>query len=126
MYGLSVCAYDDDDDRVATNALLERKGARSALLITKGFGDALRIGNQTRPNIFALNIPSPEDIYERVVEVDERVAVVTGKHEERTRLRGCVTPCCSRVAHHNAKSSRFCVCSCVCLGILYVCCDGML
>src|SRR3954466_2732451 len=58
---------------VATNALLERKGARTLLLITKGFRDALRIGYQARPRIFARHIVKPEILYERVVEVDERV-----------------------------------------------------
>lgn len=58
---------------VATNALLERKGARTALVITKGFRDLLAIGNQSRPNIFDLTIATPDLIYERVVEVDERV-----------------------------------------------------
>ena len=58
---------------VATNALLERKGARTLLLITKGFRDALRIGYQARPKIFARHIVKPEILYERVVEVDERV-----------------------------------------------------
>jgi 5-oxoprolinase (ATP-hydrolysing) len=57
---------------VATNALLERKGERTALLITKGFGDALRIAYQNRPDIFALNIVLPELLYEQVIEVDER------------------------------------------------------
>src|SRR6266508_4616857 len=58
---------------VATNALLERKGERTLLLITKGFRDALRIGYQARPKIFARRIVRPEMLYERVVEVDERV-----------------------------------------------------
>ncbi len=58
---------------VATNALLERKGERTLLLITKGFRDALRIGYQARPNIFAKHIIKPEMLYERVVEIDERV-----------------------------------------------------
>ena len=58
---------------VATNALLERKGERTLLLITKGFRDALRIGYQARPKIFAKEIIKPELLYERVVEVDERV-----------------------------------------------------
>src|SRR3954471_19915164 len=58
---------------VATNALLERKGERTLLLITKGFRDALRIGYQARPKIFARHIIKPEMLYERVVEVDERV-----------------------------------------------------
>ena len=58
---------------VATNALLERKGERTLLLITKGFRDALRIGYQARPNIFARRIVKPDMLYERVVEIDERV-----------------------------------------------------
>ncbi|MEN0040183.1 MAG: hydantoinase B/oxoprolinase family protein [Pseudomonadota bacterium] len=58
---------------VATNALLERKGDRVALFITKGFGDALRIGYQARPDIFARQIIKPEELFETVVEVDERV-----------------------------------------------------
>jgi 5-oxoprolinase (ATP-hydrolysing) len=58
---------------VATNALLERKGDRVALAITRGFGDALRIGYQARPQIFAREIVLPEQPYERVVEVDERI-----------------------------------------------------
>ncbi|MEO1425037.1 MAG: hydantoinase/oxoprolinase family protein, partial [Pseudomonadota bacterium] len=58
---------------VATNALLERKGDRTFLLITKGFGDLLRIGNQARPRLFDLHIVLPELLYERVVEVEERL-----------------------------------------------------
>ena len=58
---------------VATNALLERKGDRTLLLITKGFRDALKIGYQARPKIFALEIVKPELLYERVAEIDERV-----------------------------------------------------
>ena len=58
---------------VATNALLERKGDRTLLLITRGFRDALRIGYQARPKIFARHIVKPDMLYERVVEVDERV-----------------------------------------------------
>src|SRR5262249_30819811 len=57
----------------ATNALLERKGDRTLLVITKGFRDALKIGYQARPQIFARNIIKPEQLNERVVEVDERV-----------------------------------------------------
>jgi 5-oxoprolinase (ATP-hydrolysing) len=59
---------------VATNALLERKGERTCLLITKGFRDALRIAYQDRPHIFARRIALPDMLYERVIEVDERVA----------------------------------------------------
>ncbi|MGV6848654.1 MAG: hydantoinase B/oxoprolinase family protein [Marinibacterium sp.] len=58
---------------VATNALLERKGAPVLLLITRGFGDLLRIGYQTRPDLFALDIRRPDLLYTRVVEMDERL-----------------------------------------------------
>ena len=58
---------------VATNALLERKGDRTLLLITNGFRDALKIGYQARPKIFAREIVKPDMLYERVAEVDERV-----------------------------------------------------
>ncbi len=57
---------------VATNALLERKGDRTALFITKGFKDALRIGYQNRPHLFARQILLPDLLYERVIEVEER------------------------------------------------------
>lgn len=60
---------------VATNALLERKGERCALITTKGFKDVLNIGNQTRPHIFDLSISKPEVLYEQVVEIDERVTL---------------------------------------------------
>ncbi|MEM9029336.1 MAG: hydantoinase B/oxoprolinase family protein [Pseudomonadota bacterium] len=58
---------------VATNALLERKGDRTLLLITQGFGDLLRLGHQARPRLFDLDIKLPELLYERVVEVPERL-----------------------------------------------------
>ncbi|GBE85649.1 Uncharacterized protein SCP_0801690 [Sparassis crispa] len=61
---------------VATNALLERKGHKHALLITRGFKDLLLIGNQARPKIFDLNIRRPPPLYSTVVEVDERVTLV--------------------------------------------------
>ncbi|WP_293123156.1 hydantoinase B/oxoprolinase family protein [Okeania sp. SIO1I7] len=64
---------------VATNALLERKGDRTVLVITKGFKDALRVGYQNRPNIFAREIILPEMLYEKVIEVEERY---TAKGEE--------------------------------------------
>ena len=80
---------------VATNALLERKGDRVLLMITRGFRDALRIAYQARPDIFAKKILLPEQLYERVVEVDERVraeAVIEtpldlGKAREASRPR---------------------------------------
>ncbi len=58
---------------VATNALLERKGERTLLLVTRGFRDALRIGYQARSKIFARHIVKPAILYERAIEVDERV-----------------------------------------------------
>ncbi len=58
---------------VATNALLERTGEPTVLVITKGFADALRIGYQNRPKLFEHHIRLPEMLYERVIEVDERV-----------------------------------------------------
>ncbi|ADV21051.1 cytoplasmic protein [Cryptococcus gattii E566] len=61
---------------VATNALLERKGQKHALIITKGFKDLLEIGNQARPNIFDLNIKRAKPLYSRTIEVDERVTLV--------------------------------------------------
>lgn len=57
---------------VATNALLERHGDRVVLIITKGFKDALRIGYQNRPNIFAREIILPTMLYEQVIEINER------------------------------------------------------
>jgi len=58
---------------VATNALLERKGAPTVLAITKGFADALRIAYQSRPKLFVRQIELPTLLYEQVVEIDERI-----------------------------------------------------
>src|SRR5213595_3579114 len=58
---------------VATNALLERKGERTVLAITRGFADALRIAYQNRPKLFVRRIVLPSLLYERVIEIDERV-----------------------------------------------------
>src|SRR5437660_8162423 len=58
---------------VATNALLERKGEPTALVITRGFADALRIGYQNRPRLFVRRIELPSMLYDRVVEIDERI-----------------------------------------------------
>ncbi len=68
---------------VATNALLERKGDRVALFTTRGFGDLQVIGNQSRPKIFDLQIKRSELLYESVVEVDERVILVTGDRQRK-------------------------------------------
>lgn len=60
---------------IATNALLERQGERVALLTTKGFRDLLVIGNQARPHIFDLSIQKLQNLYDKVVEIDERVTM---------------------------------------------------
>ncbi|MER9583617.1 hydantoinase B/oxoprolinase family protein [Mesorhizobium sp. M0276] len=73
---------------VATNALLERKGDRVLLLITKGFRDALRIAYQARPDIFAKEIILPEQLYERVIEVNERVRA-DGRVEQLLDIAAC-------------------------------------
>ena len=67
---------------VATNALLERSGARTALVISQGFGDALQIGNQTRQKIFDLEIRKFDQLYEIVIEADERIRIVRPEEEE--------------------------------------------
>ncbi len=59
---------------VATNALLERKGAKTLFVTTKGFGDALIIGDQTRADIFAMDVRRPAPLYADVLEVEERIA----------------------------------------------------
>ncbi|XP_037550427.1 5-oxoprolinase [Nematolebias whitei] len=61
---------------VATNALLERQGERTALLVTKGFKDLLHIGTQARPKLFDLEVAMPDVLYEEVIEVDERVVLL--------------------------------------------------
>ena len=60
---------------VATNALLERKGAKVLLVTTKGFKDVLLIGNQTRPHIFDLTAKKLGHLYYQVLEIDERVTI---------------------------------------------------
>lgn len=59
---------------VATNALLEHKGAKTLLLITKGFSDLLEIGDQHRPDLFALAIKKSLTLYDVAMEVEERLA----------------------------------------------------
>ncbi|HEX7448975.1 MAG TPA: hydantoinase B/oxoprolinase family protein [Pirellulales bacterium] len=58
-----------------TNALLTRRGAKTALVTTRGFGDILNIGYQNRPKLFDLNIRKPAPLFDRVIEIDERVTV---------------------------------------------------
>ncbi len=87
---------------VATNALLERRGAPTLFLTTRGFGDALRLGDQTRPDLFALNIVRPEPLYAMAAEVTERLdatgQVVAALDEDEVRqalaeaqARGCAS-----------------------------------
>src|SRR6201992_1662366 len=66
---------------VATNALLERKGDRTLLIVNRGFADALRIGNQARPRLFDLAITLPSMLYERVVEIGGRADVLGAEIE---------------------------------------------
>ncbi|GIX83383.1 5-oxoprolinase [Caerostris extrusa] len=68
---------------VATNALLERKGERIALVISAGFKDVLHIGNQSRPKIFSLEISCPDNLYEEIIEVEERIVL----HNDRCEIR---------------------------------------
>lgn len=78
----------------ATNALLERQGARTALVTTSGFRDVLRIAYQNRPKLFDLNIRKPEDLYERVVELDERLAADGSvlRHLDADHVRRSLVP----------------------------------
>ncbi|KAL4787202.1 Hydantoinase B/oxoprolinase-domain-containing protein [Aspergillus varians] len=80
---------------VATNALLERDGAKTALFITRGFRDLLKIGNQSRPNMFALNVKRPDLLYSKVVEVPERVTLHDSTSYRRT----------GEDAHHSSADS---------------------
>ena len=79
---------------VATNALLERKGERTLLVITEGFGDLLRIGCQNRPKLFDLNIVLPSLLYDLVVEAPERLDAAARSSNRLTSM-----PCgvCLRV-----------------------------
>jgi 5-oxoprolinase (ATP-hydrolysing) len=62
----------------ATNALLERKGAKTVLFVTKGFKDLLQIGTQQRPDLFQLNIPTTKMLYDEVIEIEERLDATGG------------------------------------------------
>lgn len=66
---------------VATNALLERQGAPTVLVVTRGFADILQIGHQDRPDIFDLKISKPELLYQQVIEVDEAVQLLQSKEQ---------------------------------------------
>jgi 5-oxoprolinase (ATP-hydrolysing) len=81
---------------VATNALLERKGEPTVLVITRGFADALRIAYQNRPRIFDRRILLPEVLYDRVIEADERISA----HGE------ILTPLDEDAIRHHLQSAR--------------------
>lgn len=76
---------------VATNALLERKGERTALLVTSGFKNILQIGNQSRPYMFDLSIRRPDPLYSAVIEVEER-AVLESCADSDLRARKFTSP----------------------------------
>ena len=96
---------------VATNALLERRGEKVALAITAGLGDALRIGYQARPDIFARQIVLPEPLYGIVVEVDERVTADRGydhdSHRRQLRQRGIKPEVARRGSGHGSGLGRY-------------------
>jgi len=81
---------------VATNALLERKGAPTVLVVTEGFGDLLEIGNQARPDIFARHIVKPDQLQARVIEARERV----------TSQGEVLTPLDENKVHTDLKAAR--------------------
>ena len=83
--------------QVATNALLERQGERTALLVTQGFADLLLIGNQTRSKIFELDIQRPELLYEMVAELPEDVILPLGS-EANMRNGASPQPCAIQLA----------------------------
>jgi 5-oxoprolinase (ATP-hydrolysing) len=98
-----------------TNALLERKGAATALFITRGFADLLRIGTQQRPELFALAIERPEPLYQEVVEVPERLSAdgavlvpldleALRPEAERARAAGCA--CAAVALLHSFRNPR--------------------
>ena len=91
---------------VATNALLERAGSPTLYVTTRGFGDALRIGYQDRPDIFALDIRLPEPAYARVLEVDERVGADGHGGPDARRGRGAARARGARRAGLDAVADR--------------------
>jgi 5-oxoprolinase (ATP-hydrolysing) len=101
---------------VATNALLERRGDRTLLLITQGFADALRIGYQNRPKLFVRHIELPHQLYEDVVEVSERMGahgdvvrpldLADAEAHLRTAYAKGIRACAIVLMHATKSSSR--------------------
>lgn len=98
---------------MATNALLERKGERCALVTTNGFKDLLYIGNQARPRIFDLEIKLQDVLYETVVEVNEQVCRACKDHLPPCKL-GAGNEATAELLHQ-------CVCNHISPGQLGVC-----
>lgn len=75
--------------QVATNALLEREGERTGLVVTEGFTDLLLIANQTRSSIFELDVQRPDLLYDLVTEIEEDVIIpVTSSPSARNGMNG--------------------------------------
>lgn len=92
--------------QVATNALLERKGERCALVVSRGFKDLLHIGNQSRPHIFDLVISVPQPLYEEVVEVDEQVVLPLSPSPDRCPSLACTLLACMQLGHACTSTTR--------------------
>ncbi len=90
-----------------TNALLERKGARTALLITEGFTDLLRIGNQARPHLFTLNIQKEKPLYEVAVAVPERIR--SSGHIEKKLTPSAIKKIIRQLKDANIESVAVCL-----------------
>ena len=91
---------------VATNALLERKGERTALVITRGFADALRIAYQNRPKLFVRKIELPTLLYERVIEADERIGARGEVVHPLDLAVGAARACARRASGHRRGRDR--------------------
>ena len=91
---------------VATNALLERRGVPTALVITAGFGDALAIGYQNRPRLFDLRIELPAPLYAEVVEAAERVTPEGEVLQPLDEAQLAAGPRAARRARHRERRDR--------------------
>jgi len=90
-----------------TNALLERKGAKTLLLITKGFKDLLEIGNQARPDIFAMHVEKRKKIASHIIEVKERQDRIGGYHLHECLPQPCPRSGCQRDCSATGFSIHF-------------------
>lgn len=106
--------------QVATNALLERKGERCALVTTKGFKDLLHIGNQARPRIFDLEIALQDVLFEQVIEVDEQVCQQLCS-QAHTQLYDCGRPFSWSIDVAASSSDYYTLHDQYCLCLLLIC-----